>query len=258
MMGVWACQARSRACIPAWIHCASARSHMPSSLSTAGWILLLTQWLSLAGCVQMRRYAVLCGDIAVRSGPALDSPGFEFRSENFTNQVKTPATRRHRHRHHLLHALPRPRRCRRRLPPRRVPPPYRPRVACAEVLGPRCTMPWSSSKPPAHANEKSQRVEITWTWKQQTIDDLIDGRTEGGEHIGPLALWMITSMDARGHYGWLHPWTPQREGNNSMRYQDRWRRTFWTLPCTFGLLRPCLGPARSRRHMQTKKVSELK
>jgi hypothetical protein len=28
---------------------------------------------------------------------------------------------------------------------------------------------------------------------------------------GPQALRMTSSLDARGHYGWLHPWTPQRE-----------------------------------------------
>ena len=88
----------------------------------------------------MPRYAVLCGPVcAMRSGPVRCSIRRASNSgrKHFTNQVKTHHSR-HRH-HHLPPALPRPRRWRRLRP--RVPPPRRPRVHCAEVLGPRGTTP---------------------------------------------------------------------------------------------------------------------
>ena len=81
-------------------------------------------------CCAMR--SGLC--YAVRSGPVLDPPGFEFGSEHFTNQVKT-----HHRRYHLPPSLPRPRRWRRFWP--RVPPRRRQRVPCAQVVGPRGTTP---------------------------------------------------------------------------------------------------------------------
>jgi hypothetical protein len=40
-----------------------------------------------------------------------------------------------------------------------------------------------------------------------TIDDFIHRC-----HIGKRVLYMTSSMDTMGHYGCLHPWTPQRKG----------------------------------------------
>ena len=111
----------------------------------------------------MRRYAVLCGDIADRSGPALDPPGFEFRSENFTNQVKTQHRRR--------------------------------RLAAIAIV--------------------------------TTFSMLF------------LVLAGAGAAFRRGEF-LLHI-------GHGLLAQRSW-----------GLAVPCLGPARSRRHMQTKKVSELK
>ena len=134
LTAVSACPARCRACIPAWIHCASARSRTKISFPIAGCILLLTQRLFIAVSFQMRPggYAVLC--CPVRSGPVLDPPGFEFGSEHFTNQVKTHHRRR---RHPLPHPRARLRGRRRpRVHPRRLP-----QVAGAQALGPRGTIP---------------------------------------------------------------------------------------------------------------------
>jgi hypothetical protein len=36
----------------------------------------------------------------------------------------------------------------------------------------------------------------------------------GREQIGRLALSMTSPMDARGHYQWLHLWTPKRDWDN--------------------------------------------
>ena len=54
----------------------------------------------------------------------------------------------------------------------------------------------SSSKPPAHANDKSQRVEISWNWKLLRFQ----------EHL-ELAPSMASLMDARGCHQWLRRWT---------------------------------------------------
>ena len=82
-----------------------------------------------------------------------------------------------------------------------------------------------------------------------------------------MEQWMTLSMDSRGHYGWLHPWMPQRKGNkviwHNQQHKSLWR-TFWTLPraSTFVLLWPCLCPdwrqSQSHWHMQKKKTSVLK
>ena len=75
MMSAWTCPARSLACILASTHSALARLYVKSSFSTAGWILLLAQWLSISGCSQMLRY-VLC--YAVCCSAVLLPPGFNL------------------------------------------------------------------------------------------------------------------------------------------------------------------------------------
>ena len=74
--------------------------------------------------------------------------------------------------------------------------------------------------PAAHAKEQakvSKRVENTWihlnisaTMLQNRQVFLSDKERYSNSFArGPLALRMTSSLDARGHYGWLHPWLPK-------------------------------------------------
>jgi hypothetical protein len=74
--------------------------------------------------------------------------------------------------------------------------------------------------PAAHANEQgkvSKRVENTWKHlnisatmlKNRQVFLSEKDRYSNSFARGPLALRMTSSLDAREHYGWLHPWLPK-------------------------------------------------
>ena len=48
--------------------------------------------------------------------------------------------------------------------------------------------------------------------KEGAIDDLVNGRTEGREHIGPLPPSMTSLMDERGRHRRPHQWTHRGRG----------------------------------------------
>ena len=78
------------------------------------------------------------------------------------------------------------------------------------------------SKKTANARQKQKgegtcRAACIYRWPHRcmragTIDDLIDGCTEGRERVGQLALSMTSSMDASGHYRWPHRWLHRGKG----------------------------------------------
>ena len=98
-----------------------------------------------------------------------------------------------------------------------------------------CTKPWvlrraisasyrRLSKQPVHANKgksvstdkmgKTDRCYCDWILSEN-LKERYSSSIKFGR--GPQALGMTSPLDARGHYGWLHPWTPQREGDQGAR-----------------------------------------
>ena len=52
------------------------------------------------------------------------------------------------------------------------------------------------------------------------MDDFIHGcQNRDGDSFWPLALWVTSPMDARGHYRWLHPWLPKLERKESLEHR---------------------------------------
>ena len=68
----------------------------------------------------------------------------------------------------------------------------------------------SISKPPVHAN-KGKSVSTDKNGQNRQVFLSEKERYSNSFGRGQQALGMTSSLDARGHYGWLHPWTPQRE-----------------------------------------------
>ena len=74
----------------------------------------------------------------------------------------------------------------------------------------------SISKPPVHAN-KGKSVSTDKNGQNRQVFLSEKERYSNSFGRGQQALGMTSSLDARGHYGWLHPWTPQREGDSLRR-----------------------------------------
>ena len=74
----------------------------------------------------------------------------------------------------------------------------------------------SISKPPVHAN-KGKSVSTDKNGQNRQVFLSEKERYSNSFGRGQQALGMTSSLDARGHYGWLHPWTPQMEGDSLRR-----------------------------------------
>ena len=87
----------------------------------------------------------------------------------------------------------------------------------------------SISKPPVHAN-KGKSVSTDKNGQNRQVFLSEKERYSNSFGRGQQALRMTSSLDARGHYGWLHPWTPQREGDSleGEEFQLLWKRAAGT------------------------------
>ena len=65
------------------------------------------------------------------------------------------------------------------------------------------------------------------------MDDFIHGcQNRDGDSFWPLALWMTSPMDARGHYRWLHPWLLKLEMKENLEHRtlsENWNQfSIWS------------------------------
>jgi hypothetical protein len=174
----------------------SFRFNTNSSLSTAGSILRRNQCLSMAACFQIRRYAAraLCGPCPALA-PVL--PGRRFRVETLY-QSSTNSN-----------------------PPLSPPPEKASASEFSKLsLHKRLDVLYWVLTLAAHANQQdkvSKRVENTWKRLNMSATMLQNRQVFLSEkerysnpfERGPLTLRMNSFLDARGHYGWLHPWLPK-------------------------------------------------
>ena len=70
------------------------------------------------------------------------------------------------------------------------------------------------------------------------MDDFIHGcQNRDGDSFWPLALWVTSPMDARGHYRWLHPWLPKLERKESLEHRthsENWNQfSIWSKTTTW-------------------------